>query len=97
MYAQIVRGAVRDGGWKRLAELANRWNTEQTERTEGFRELYFMREVNTENRVVFIVMWESQEAAIASGRHTDVDAYFKQLMELIDEDPKLIGAETVEY
>ena len=96
MYAQVVRAAVREDGWKRLTDLAAQWNNEQAEQVQGFKEMYVLREINTENRAVFIIIWHSHDAAISAGGRTETDAYFKKLMELIEEDPKILGAETVD-
>lgn len=95
MYAQVVRATVRDEGWKRLTDLAAQWSTERAEQVEGFKEMYFLREINTENQAVFIIMWHSYDAAISAGGQPATDAYFKKLMELIEGDAKILGAETV--
>jgi heme-degrading monooxygenase HmoA len=95
MYVQIFRGVVRDDSWGQLEELSRQWKSDVGSSTEGFQELYLLRDVNDGDHMVVVLLWESQQLAAQSGQQPDTEEYFRRVIELVTYEPLFTGAESV--
>ena len=93
MFAQILRFRVKPGRWDKLRELDEGWQREQAPIAPGFRGAYVLRERDSENRCIMVVLFESHELAQQNSDRPETGAWFQRLLEVAEGEPEFIGTD----
>lgn len=93
MFAQLIRIRVKPDGWDRLRALDERWQQEQAPIAPGFKGSYILRELESTGGCIMVVLFESRELAQQNSDRPDTNAWYRQLLTLIEGEPEFIGAE----
>lgn len=95
MFAQVIRCKVKPDAWDRFEEFDRRWQAEQAPIAPGFKGSYMLREKNSPNGCTLVVLFENQQLAQQNSDRPDTNAWYRQMLELIDGQPEFIDAEVV--
>jgi len=95
MFAQVIRFKVKPDPWDRLEEFDRRWQAEQAPIAPGFKGSYMLREKNSPNGCTFVVLFENQQLAQQNSDRPETNAWYRQMLELIDGQPEFIDTEVV--
>jgi quinol monooxygenase YgiN len=95
MFVQVIRVTVKPDGWDGLRALDERWEREQAPIAPGFIGSYILREIDSPNHALLAVLFESQALAQQNSDRPETNAWYRELLTLIEGEPEFIGTEVV--
>ena len=93
MFAQLIRVRVKPDAWDRFRALDERWQREQAPIAPGFKGSYILRELDSPNGCLMVVLFESQELAQRNSDRPETNQWYQGLLELIEGEPEFIATE----
>lgn len=93
MFAQLIRCRVKPEAWDGLRALDEHWQREQAPIAPGFKGSYILRELESEDGCILVVLFESRELAQRNSDRPETNEWYRQLLTLIDGEPEFIGTE----
>ena len=93
MFAQLIRVRVKPDAWDRFRVLDERWQREQAPIAPGFKGSYILRELDSPNGCLMVVLFESQELAQRNSDRPETNQWYQGLLELIEGEPEFIATE----
>jgi antibiotic biosynthesis monooxygenase (ABM) superfamily enzyme len=93
VFAQVIRVRLKPDAWERFRSLDERWQREQAPIAPGFKGSYALREVNSPNSCIMVVLFENQELAQQNSDRPETNQWFQWLLELAEGEPEFIGTE----
>ena len=93
MFAQLIRVRVKPDAWDRFRALDERWQREQAPIAPGFKGSYILRELDSPNGGLMVVLFESQELAQRNSDRPETNQWYQALLELIEGEPEFIATE----
>ena len=93
MFVQVIRVRVKPDAWDHLRALDERWEREQAPIAPGFLGSYILRETDASDRAILAVLFESQALAQQNSGRPDTNAWYQELLTLIEGEPEFIGTE----
>lgn len=93
MFVQLIRVRVRPDAWDKLQALDERWEREQAPVAPGFKGAYILREAEAPSSAILAVLFENKTLAQQNSARPETDAWYRELLTLIEGDPEFIGTE----
>ena len=93
MFMQLIRVRVRPDAWDKLGALDERWEKEQAPIAPGFLGTTILREVDAPDQAIFAVLFESRELAQQNSDRPETNAWYQELLTLLDGAPEFIGTD----
>ena len=93
MFAQVIRCRVKPDQWDRLRQFDERWQREQAPIAPGFKGSYILRESGASGGCSMVVLFESRELAQQNSARPETNAWYRSLLEMIEEEPEFIDTE----
>jgi hypothetical protein len=93
MFAQLIRVRVKSDAWDRFHALDERWQREQAPIAPGFKGSYILRELDSPNGCVMVVLFESRGLAQRNSDRPETNQWYQGLLELIEGEPEFIATE----
>ena len=93
MFAQLIRFKVKPDAWDRLRALDEGWQRDQAPIAPGFKGSYILRELESTGGCLMVVLFESRELAQQNSDRPETDAWYRQLLTLLEGEPEFIGTE----
>ena len=95
MFVQLIHHRVKEGGWERLQQVAERWRREQASIAPGFKGEYVLREKTDPNRCTVVVLFENEELARQNSNRPETNAFFKEWSQYVDGEPEFVDCDVV--
>lgn len=95
MFMQVIRIRVRPEAWEKLRSLDERWEREQAPTAPGFRGSTILREIDAPDKAILAVLFESQELAQQNSDRPETNAWYRELLTLIEGEPEFIATEVL--
>ena len=95
MFIQVIRCNVKPDAWSKLEELFRRWQREEAPKAPGFKGDYLLREKNSPNGCIQVVLFENEELAQQNSNRPETNRYYQEWLELTEGEPEFIDAEVV--
>jgi quinol monooxygenase YgiN len=95
MFVQVIRVKVKPDAWDSIRALDERWEREQAPIAPGFIGSYILREIDAPDRAMLAVLFESQALAQQNSDRPETNAWYRELLTLIDGEPEFIGTDVV--
>ena len=95
MFAQVIRYNVKPGSWDAVEELDKRWQAEQAPKAPGFKGVYLLREKESPNACIEVVLFESEQLAKQNSDRPETNQFYQSMLKLIDGEPEFINTEVV--
>ena len=93
MFAQVIRFTLKPDAWDRLRELDERWQREQAPIAPGFKGSYILREQDSPNGCIMVVLFENRELAQQNSERPETNQWYRWLLEMTEGEPEFIGTE----
>ncbi len=93
MFMQLIRVRVRPDAWDKLGALDERWEKEQASIAPGFRGTTILREIDAPDRAILTVLFESRELAQRNSDRPETNAWYRELLTLVEGEPEFIGTD----
>ena len=93
MFAQLIRIRVKPDAWEWLRALDEGWQREQAPIAPGFKGSYILRELDSPNGCLMVVLFESRELAQRNSDRPETNQWYQGLLELIEGEPEFIATE----
>jgi heme-degrading monooxygenase HmoA len=94
MFAQIIRFTVKSNAWDTLEAFDERWQAEQAPIAPGFRGSYVLRERDSD-RCILVVLFENAQLAKENSDRPETNAWYQELLKLIEGEPEFIDTDVV--
>ena len=91
MFAQLIRFTLKPDAWQDFLEFDRQWETDQAPIAPGFKGSYVLREHDTPNRCLMVVLFESHELAQQNSDRPETNRWYRRLLELIEGEPEFIA------
>jgi heme-degrading monooxygenase HmoA len=95
VFIQIVRCRVKPDAWPHIEAWLRRWEAEEAAGSVGYKGEYLLRERDDPQGCVFIALFESAEAAQAASNSPGTNAYYRDLLTLIEGEPTFVNTDVV--
>ena len=95
MFVQVIRCNVKPDAWGQLEELLRRWQREQAPKAPGFKGEYLLREKNSPNGCIQVVLFENEQLAQQNSNRPETNQYYREMLQLIEGEPQFIDTEVV--
>ena len=93
MFAQLIRCRLKPEAWDRLRALDERWQREQAPIAPGFKGSYILRERDSTDGCILVVLFASRERARQNSDRPETNEWYRQLQTLIEGEPEFIDTE----
>lgn len=97
MFVQIVRCKVKPGAWDQVEAWMRRWQTEEADKSPGYRGEYLLREKDAPDACIFVALFDDEAAAKRASDSPATNAYYHELMQLVEGTPEYISTEVVHH
>ncbi len=95
MFAQLIRFRTKPDAWDRLRALDERWQREQAPVAPGFKGSYMLREKDSPNGCIQVVLFENEQLAQQNSNRPETNQYYGEMLQLIEGEPEFIDTEVV--
>lgn len=95
MFVTIFKTRAKPGHEGDVIALAEQWQQERRNSADGFQSGELLRNVKDPRELVWIARFESQEAAQANAGSPEQDAWYRQLVQLLEAVPTFTDSEPV--
>jgi heme-degrading monooxygenase HmoA len=95
MFVQLIRCKLRPGGWEKVEELMQRWQTEQASKAPGFKGEYVLREKSSSNACTMVVLFENEQLARQNSDRPETNQFYQDMLTVVDGQPEFIDTEVV--
>lgn len=95
MFAQVIRFTLKADALQGFLDLDRRWETDQASIAPGFKGSYVLREQDTPNRCMMVVLFDSRDLAQQNSDRPETGQWYGQLLQLVEGEPEFIGTDVV--